>query len=630
MKQFLIIVICSLIVFVAVHQSLRRQTLPDADLTYALGSSLTSLDPAQMQWNEEIRLAIALWEGLTTYHPETTAPIEGVAHLPPAVSDDGLVYTFTLRQDARWSNGDPVDPVDFIYGWRRSMEPGATGPYAFLILDNIAGAKVYFQWRSRASRALSIMQDIIVGDKEGLSEEDRAHLLSLGLPVTGDTDWQQTADDFRTQHISQIEERFRQVGLKRLDAQRLEVRLNRPISYFLDLTAFSTLLPIHRSSLEMLRETEKPTEKYMTSWKYDSQWVKPDYHKNGYPGLITNGPFYLDQWQFKRYLLLKKNPHYWDHAQVKSDSIMLKVYTDPSTGFLTYEKGDYDWFRNLTSLDFADALVAKLENGQRDDIHLSAAFGTYFYYFNCMDELKNGSVNPFADYRVRMAFNLATDKNAIVDKVRKTGNPVARNFIPPGTIPGYYCPPGPDFNPDRARQLLAVAGYPGGKDMPNVEILYNTGFNHESIAEAIAQMWADNLNVNVTLKGKETKTFDEDKSNQRFMVGRGGWFGDYGDPTTFLDMMHSENYQNDCKFSNPEYDRLMERASQSRDHEKRLEILAEAEQLLMEKHMPVLPINYYVNLNAYRPEVKGIYENGRDLHPFKYIYVEKSSRVDKP
>ena len=615
MKKIIILIFLALIAFV-VHASLRSKQMPQADFTTEFMDSLKTLDPAGMHWVDEGLVAMALWEGLAAYHPETLEPISGVAKLPAQVSDDGLTWLFELRPDARWSNGDPVTAADFVYGWRRAIEPGTAGVYVSLITDHIAGAKDYSHWRNQAVRTLLLLKDIQT--KKNLSASDRNFLDAQSLPSTPDpqTDFYEIFQQFRQFHLSQTDQAFTQVGMKALDPQHLQVHLTRPISYLLDLLAFTTFMPIHQGSLELLRDHDEE----LTLWTYDSQWVKPDYHRNAYPGLITNGPFCLTDWQFKRYMAFEQNPYFWDQKNVKSQRFIIRIINDPSTSFLAYEQGHIDLYRSVTRLDFAPALVEQARQGLRDDIHVVPAFGTYFYRFNCNDKLPDGRDNPLKDARVRMALNLAVDKQSIVDNVKKTGNPVALNLVPPASIPGYACPPGPELNLKRAKQLLAQAGFPDAAGLPTIEILYNTGGGHEQVAQAVAEMWRKNLGVSSSLKGKEIKSFDEDKNNQNFMVLRASWYGDYTDPTTFLDLMQTHNGNNDGKFSNPDFDRLLSQAAQCPDPSRRLALLSQAENLLMQHHTPILPIYYYVNITAFRPNLKGAIPNPRERYLFKNIY----------
>jgi len=621
---------------------------PRADLTMVNRGDINTLDPARMSWLQDIRIATAIWEGLTSYHPQTTEPIEGVALLPPQISQDGTRYVFTLRPEARWSNGEPVTAHDFVYAWRRAIEPGTAGDYAFLLTDNIVGAQAYLRWRSSAVRCLTALRDLANGkpialaDARHLAKYVSAPELAQALaaaqaehddPATppaerwqrkckrliakGRTTWRERAWTFLARHLEAMEERFAQVGIRALSDHQLEVRLTRPLPYFLELCAFSTFLPVHRASAERLRS--------MTPeglWVYDPQWTKPDYHANGYPGLITNGPFRLAEWRFKRWLLLEKNPFYWAKQQVRSERIKVVGYDHAATAFMAFDRGQVDWLTDL-SVDFAPELVAAAQAGRRNDIHSCMAYGTYFYNFNCQQRLPDGRLNPFRDKRVRMAFNLAVDKRALVDSVIKLGNPVATSLVPPGAIAGYEPPRGPEYDPQKARELLAEAGYPEGRGLGPIELLFNTGFGHERVAQAVARMWHEQLGVTVELRGKETKTFADDKSNHRFMIARAGWYGDYGDPTTFLDLLTTGNGNNDSAWSNARYDALIRQACRQRDRKRRMRILAEAEALAMCDEMPILPLYHYVNLYAYRPNVRGITMNPRLINPLKYVYVER-------
>src|SRR3972149_2224854 len=128
---------------------------PRADFTYVNPSGIHTLDPARMSWTQDFRVALNVWEGLTTWDPKTLAPIEGAAVFPPDISPDQLVYTFTIHENARWSNGDSVTARDFVRGWRRGMEPGTATDYTFLFTDHIAGAAEYVPWRHETVAVLT-------------------------------------------------------------------------------------------------------------------------------------------------------------------------------------------------------------------------------------------------------------------------------------------------------------------------------------------------------------------------------------------------------------------------------------------------------------------------------------------
>ncbi len=596
-----------------------QKEAPDVDIIYAMPGSIKTMDPAMMSLSDEIRIAMGLWENLFTYEPENSVSKEGVAYYPADISEDYKTWTFHLRPEARWSNGDQVVAQDFIYGWRRAIEPGTADDYAYLVKDNIAGAGEYAKWRNDAVRVLTILRDLI--NNREINEEDTKIIEDLKLEGAdaSEPDWQGIADKFRTDHMNNIEVEFEKVGLKAIDDLTLEVKLARPLTYFDNLVPFTTFAPVHRKSCEMLKVTDDDVINSLTLWVYDPQWVKPNYHYKDYPGLITNGPFTFREWQFKRYMLFEKNEQYWDKDNVKCQRIMAKVTPESNSTFLAYERNEIDYIKSLSVMDFVDSLYQDMKAGNRDDIHHSKAFGCYYYQVNCNEKLNDGTPNPFHDKLVRMAFNLAIDKKAIADNVIRMGNEPATLLIPPGIIPGYDCEPGPGYNPDKARELLSEAGYPGGEGLPPIDLFVSSPpESHKKTAEAIAVMWEKELGVKVLIRAKEWKIFDEDRSNQAYMVCRAGWFGDYYDPTTYLDLLVTGNGQNHSKFSNPDYDALMQQAYVCVDPKKRLDILEEAEKLIMHEYMPVIPLYYYVTLEAFRPEIKGITINPRELHPMKY------------
>lgn len=572
-----------------------------ADFRYLNGAGINTLDPAQISWNQDIRLALNIWEGLTTYHPETTTPIEGVAEFPPDVTDDGLIYTFHLREDARWSDGSLVTAGDFVRGWRRAIEPGSAGDYAFFILDTVAGARDYYEWRQQNTALLTELWQSV--STTSTADAQRRHSESLRA------------------HVEEMDHRFAGVGVEAIDDGTLEVRLIRPCAYFLDLCAFVTLLPCHQS-IARLRERYLDTPITAQGLVvYDHQWTKPDYQANDYPGLITNGPYRMTEWVFKRRARLEANPYYWDAESITCRTIDMVVYDDLNTALLAYESGDLDFLPDM-QVDYDHELVRLCKEGIRRDFYFPNVFGTYYYLFNCRDETFRGEINPFVDKRVRKAFSLAVDKQQLVDKVIGRGDPVADQLVPLGSIPGYESPPGAAYDPDEARRLLAEAGYPGGSGMPVIEILYNTGYQHGKICEALSQMWERELGVRTALVGKEAKTFADDKVNHQFMVARAGWYGDYGDPTTFLDVFASGNGNNDAGFSNDLFDGLLEKAAGIRDPGQRLTVLADAEALLIQDEFPAMPLHQYTNLLAIKPRVSGLHPNPRLMFPFRYLRVD--------
>ncbi len=173
----------------------------------------------------------------------------------------------------------------------------------------------------------------------------------------------------------------------------------------------------------------------------------------------------------------------------------------------------------------------------------------------------------------------------------------------------------------RARELLAQAGYPGGKGFPRLEILYNTSEAHKKIAAAVQFMWRKHLGIDVQLRNAEWKVYLDDMSKVRYQIMRRGWIGDYCDPYTFIEMFTSRSGNNNTDWENEEYDRLVKAARAEPDARKRLDLLRQAETILM-REVPVMPLYFYVSSNCWKDHVKGVYANILDLHPLNEAYAE--------
>ncbi len=583
------ILISVLIVMLLVARGARDEH-ERATLVYVNSSGINTLDPAAMTWNQDLRVARNIWEGLTRHDPATLEVVAGAADWP-VVSADGLTYTFRIRAGSRWSNGDKVTAHDFVRGWRRAIEPGTAADYAQLLTDRVAGAKDYYAWRNDAVGVLS------------------------GLAVGG-ASWRAAFEE----HVAERETRFASVGFRAVDEETFEVRLIRPCSYFLELCAFPTLGPVHERIEDLRIEMDGTGLTAEGLVAFDPQWTKPDYRANGYAGLVTNGAYRITDWQFRRRLRMERNPHYRAVDSVVCRSIEMAVYRDLNAAIMAYEAGDVEFLPEM-AVPYDHELARLSATGARPDIHCPPVFGTYYYLFNSHDAEVGGRANPFVDARVRRAFVMAIDRTLLVRKVVDRGEKPIGQLIPPGVIEGYVSPGGLPFDPDKARQLLGEAGYPNGAGMEPIDLLYNTGFDHGKVSQALAEMWRRELGVTVVPRGKEVKTFVDDRQTRRFMIARAGWYGDYADPTTYLDVFATGNGNNDAGFSNVTFDGLLKRSDGITDAGARLALLSEAERLLVEDEAGVLPLYQYTQLLAIKPGLQGLHPNPRLLFLFDQVTV---------
>lgn len=547
---------------------------PRADLTYIELVDMNTLDPQRMSYNQDMRLSHALYEGLVRWdvHSPDFRPVPGAASRW-TISDDRLVYTFHLDPLARWSNADPVRASDFVYSWKRALLPDSAADYSKLLMS-IRGAREFF-----AHRVAQLKQ-------------------YAALPAEQRT--QQAAQDLRRAS----DEAFDQmVGLRALDERTLQVTLTRPVPYFLDLCGFSTFMPVHPPSVEKFVSVDAASGMI----RQQHGWTKP-------PLLVSNGPFMLTRWAFKRELRLERNPHYRAASRVRAGSVALKVIEDANTSVLAFKSGAADLHMDL-DVEYILDLLDQVDAGVRDDVHRAQAFGTYFWSFNCTPRLGDGRANPFHDAKVRRAFALAVDKQALVTTARRSREQPARTLIPPGSIADYESPAGLPFDPERARAELASAGWvdrdndgvpenDAGEDFPTVELLCTPTGSHRDAALAMGLMFERTLGVRTTIDTKETKVYRQSLRTRDYMMARGGWFGDYLDPLTFLDIHRTGDGNNDRGFSDPAYDALLAKADAEPDPALRLQLLQEAERYTVEEAMPVLPIHYYDHYYMFRPPTK--------------------------
>ncbi|MCK6484201.1 MAG: peptide ABC transporter substrate-binding protein [Phycisphaerae bacterium] len=544
-----------------------------AQFRFSGSGAIATLDPAQMSWIQDLRIAGLMYEGLFATDPDTLRPIPACAEQID-IDASGREYTFRLRADARWSNGDPVAADDFIFAWRRAIEPGTAADYAFFFHD-VEGLADYVAWRWQEINRIA------------------------ALPPS-------QRFDAATRHLAEADARFAQtVALRAVNPQTLHLRLRRPVAYWLDIVSFAAAYPLHRRSVEPHRRVGESGIVY-----YDEQWAKPGCTH-------YNGPYALSDWRFKRGLTLRRNSHYWDRGRIHIESVACLDVADPDTAWLMYSTGRLDWLPSVEA-SFAPVLVAQAR--QRADIHPYRAFGTYYYNINCRPRLWDGRPNPFADPRVRRAFSLAVDRAALVDHVTRRGEPPATTLVPPGVIPDYPSVEGMGFDPGRAQTELAAAGYPGGRGFPRVRLLYSTDGPHGLIAESIAGMWRRTLGVSVRLAGKEVQSFREDKKNQVFMIARASWYGDYLDPTTFLDTLRRENGNNDSAFADDAYEALLDAAEAEHHPGARLSRLAEAERYLVNEAAPIIPLYGFVHIAAFDPaRAEGLNVNARMVLSLKDV-----------
>lgn len=514
-------------------------------VTLCIMDDIKTLDVGKMSWANDIRCAMALFEGLSVYDTrDKCQPIPGAAE-KWEISPDGKTYTFHLRPTGRWSNGDQVTADDFLFSWKRALTP-ETGADYIGFFKSIEGAEEY----------------------------------------TAALDKKQPPGP---------------LGFKKIDNLTLQVQLKSPCTYFLDLLAMPVFFPLHEPSMRPFRLKD--------GLSYDESFTQP-------PHLVSNGPFQIVEWKVKQYLTFTPNAFYWDKDNVHCPALRIQTVTDSRAALMMFQSGAVDML-TFQPPDFADAMLQQQRDQHKwPELHAMPVFGTYYYVFNTARK-------PYDDKRVRKALAMAIDRQKLTD-ILKTGEAPLGLIVPPKTINGYKSPTELPFNVEAARKLLADAGYEGGKGLKPIELLYNLESRHSKIAQAIGQMWQTNLGVSVTYRGLERGSFGTARRDDHaFDIARGGWYGDYPDPTTWLDLFRSSDGNNDGKFASPAFDKLMARSDAEADPTKRFELLRQAEDMLANDEVPFIPLYQYADGFMYdEKKLKGADMNARTLIQPKWIRRE--------
>jgi oligopeptide transport system substrate-binding protein len=646
-----------LILLGAVVWAVNMGTLPRADFVFNNGAEIKTMDPSQATGSPEGRVINALFEGLLRSVPAGEPDALGRIPMKPVargmadrftVSDDGTVYSFHIREDARWTNGDSVTAPDFAWSWMRFLHPETASEYNYQLfyvrgaekfntVQLAVGDKVEVELADRKTVELfprgtirrGILRELILPrPAEDTADTDNevtdatavvaaisgkaifvvefqnesgnmpatetiAYAVSADGSLAGIDELKQTyTGDFPLSDIQPCKHvlyDFNEVGIRVLSPQDLEVTLNNATAFFPELVSFYPLHPVHRGCVE----------------QYGARRFTKAEH------IVTNGPFRLKERRIRDRIRLVKNEQYWNAAKVELESIDVMSIQSETTSLNMYLTGQLDWDTTPPN-----AMLHILK--KRDDFVSTPFLASYFYRINT-------SKPPLNHPLVRRALNLAIDKRSIVDNVVKGGQTPANSFVPPG-MNGYQGYQGSGRNVTLARQLLAEAGYPNGKGLPQIEILYNTADSHRDIAEVIQQDWKINLGINVVLRNLEWGSYLDALQTGDYMVARSGWIGDYPDPNTFLDMFVTGGPNNQTNWGNVKYDNNIKMAKSEADPAARMQLFVEAETILMEAQV-IMPIYFYVSKNMVQPRIQGFHANLQDIHPLHLIKIRRDGSV---
>lgn len=592
---------------------------PPADFTFCNPAEVKSLDPAVISGQIEGRIVDCLFEGLTRWDSKTLEALPGIAE-SWTLSSDKRTYTFHLRHNARWSDGAPFTAGDFLFAHRRALDPQTGCDYSY-IYWMIRNAQKYNTLRVEAGDPVEIELNEHVDGTREFARGKMLHgkLVSVDPPfpkgdASDEGDESKPPPD-RT-YIVEIDGRrrtfkmgdgpdacksvlldFNEVGLKALDDYTYQVTLENPTAYFLQVAGMFPYYPVQQKCVE--------------TYGYPG-WVEPDH-------IVTNGPFRLFSRKIRERTRLVKSDTYWGRDDVKLNTIDAMVIESSTTALNLYLTGKVDWTPTLPP-----TIIKQLLDAKRDDFRPMPEFTIFFYRLNTTRK-------PFDDVRVRRALNMSLNKQAIVEGVTRAGEVAARSLVPPvirnyPAYAGYKSGICEAYDPKKAAELLADAGFPGGQGIERIPLLSNSDEARGLIAELAVRQWKETLGINMTPENQEWHSYLSTTRKMDYSIACGAWVGDYIDPNTFLNMFLTGGSENQTGWSNKRYDELIDAAGREQNSQRRLEDFHQAEQILMDE-VPIIPVYVAVTRNMVRPYVHGFFENALDTHPLREVSVDAAERA---
>ena len=385
------------------------------------------------------------------------------------------------------------------------------------------------------------------------------------------------------------------IGVRAVDDYTVEFTLTQPAGYFAAIAGMWTNYPVPKESIEA----------------HGDKWTEPG-------NIWTCGAYVLDTWEHENKMIMKKNPFWFDAKNVSIEQINWFMVTDASTAFAMYENGELD----VEAVPLADMDRVKADPMLSKELYIAPVLCTYYYGFNTTKP-------PFDNPKVRQAFSYAMDRQKLIDTVLKGEQKPAKTFACPGIFGSPAEDPkfeGITFNPDKARALLAEAGYPDGKGLPDITLMFNTSAGHQKIAEFFQANWKEVLGVEVKLANQEWKVYLATLTEDAPQIYRLGWCADYPDENNWvLEVFHPTKSANNPKWSGPDADefaRLTEQAAAESEPKKRADLYFQAEKILCVDSAVIAPIYYYTRVTCTKSYVERTFGKQGGLEEIFYWKVK--------
>jgi len=494
-------------------------------------ADIKSLDPAFIEGNWEAWLLGDVLMGLTTEGPRGE-PVAGAA-TNWNVSVDGLTWTFHLRKHV-WSDGVPVTAQDFIFAWRRELDPKTAAPYAYNL------------WVVK-----------------------NAHEINTGKLAT-------TA-----------------LGVEAPDDKTLVVHLEHPAPYLAELMDHQVAWPI-------------PRHAYL---KYGDAWARPQNY-------VSNGPYLVKDWIPNDHVTLVKNPRFYDVGNVHIDTVNYYAITDSEEALRQFRAGELD-SQNPFPNDEIDWMRANIPRA----LKIVPYLGTTYLVMNLEHK-------PFRDIRLREAINLAFDREALAEKIRRIGETPAYHIVPPG-IANYPGGAALAFQTmpfarrlTQAQALMRQMGYGPNR---HLALGFTTSTNPDSRrAAAAVQGMLAKIYIDLTLDSVESGMLLVKMQQHDFDIGFASWIADFNDASNYLDLLRTGAGENYGDYRNPKYDALLDKAQQQTDLKIRGQIMRQAEQIALDGYVWA-PAYFMVTRDIVQPYVKGWIPNIKDFNRTRWLRIDRSA-----
>ena len=495
-----------------------------------LWSDPPTMDPHLVTDGTSYGIVIEVFSGLVRLGADTSNPFEPDLAESWSVLEGGTVYEFKLRNDLKFSNGDPVTAQDFKWSFERAAHPDTASTVAEEFLGDIVG-----------------IQDIVDGNASSAS------------------------------------------GIEVVDERTLRLTIDAPKAYFIAKLTYPTAFVLNKNNVESLGR----------NWSDEP---------------VSTGPFILKEYRIGQRIRLARNDNFWDRTAYL-DEVVFNLAGGVSMAM--YENDEID----ITSVGLADLerVQDPTEEINKDLVEVPPNFAVSYVGFN-MNEA------PFDDANFRQALNHAVDKQLIADQVFSNLVKPAYGIIPPG-FPGFSAEiKGLEFDAQLAKDLLAQSAYADPTTRPRIVLTVpGTGGSPGLTTEVVADMWRQNLGIEIEIQQVEWATYIQDLHRGRLQAWSGlSWQADYPDPQTFIDVLfRSTSAINYGGYANDQVDQYVVDAQTEQDATKRVEYYNNAEQIVI-SDAAWLPLWWGVDSKALvKPWVKDYQFSSLTIAKFKDVWIDK-------